>query len=127
MPVSVGDYVLGGGEVAVLVIVEAVARLLPGVIGNSESLVEESLEDGLLEYPVYTKPASWRGLDVPAVLTSGHHGHVAPLATGRAAAPDRRAADPTCWLPWIPRRSTALTGAGSWTRCECSTAEGLGE
>ncbi len=76
VPVSVGDYVLGGGEVAVLVIVEAVARLLPGVIGNSESLVEESLEDGLLEYPVYTKPASWRGLDVPAVLTSGHHGHV---------------------------------------------------
>ena len=76
VPVSVGDYVLGGGEVAVLVIVEAVARLLPGVIGNSESLVEESLEDGLLEYPVYTKPASWRGLDVPAVLTSGHHGNV---------------------------------------------------
>jgi tRNA (guanine37-N1)-methyltransferase len=76
VPVSVGDYVVGGGEVAVLVIVEAVARLLPGVIGNSESLVEESLEDGLLEYPVYTKPASWRGLDVPAVLTSGHHAQV---------------------------------------------------
>jgi tRNA (guanine37-N1)-methyltransferase len=76
VPVSVGDYVLGGGEVAVLVIVEAVARLLPGVIGNSESLVEESLEDGLLEYPVYTKPATWRGLDVPPVLTSGNHGLV---------------------------------------------------
>jgi tRNA (guanine37-N1)-methyltransferase len=76
VPISVGDYVVGGGEVAVLVIVEAVARLLPGVIGNSESLVEESLEDGLLEYPVYTKPASWRGLDVPAVLTSGHHAQV---------------------------------------------------
>ena len=60
-----------------LVIVEAVARLLPGVInGNSESLVEESLEDGLLEYPVYTKPATWRGLDVPPVLTSGNHGLV---------------------------------------------------
>ncbi len=77
VPVSLGDYVLGGGEVAVLTIVEAVARLLPGVIGNCESLVEESHEDGLLEYPVYTKPASWRGLDVPAVLTSGHHGQVA--------------------------------------------------
>jgi tRNA (guanine37-N1)-methyltransferase len=76
VPVSLGDYVLGGGEVAVLTIVEAVARLLPGVIGNSASLVEESHEDGLLEYPVYTKPASWRGLDVPAVLTSGHHGQV---------------------------------------------------
>jgi tRNA (guanine37-N1)-methyltransferase len=76
VPVSLGDYVLGGGEVAALTIIEAVARLLPGVIGNSESLVEESHEDGLLEYPVYTKPASWRGLDVPAVLTSGHHGQV---------------------------------------------------
>jgi tRNA (guanine37-N1)-methyltransferase len=76
VPVSLGDYVLGGGEVAALTIIEAVARLLPGVIGNSASLVEESHEDGLLEYPVYTKPASWRGLDVPAVLTSGHHGQV---------------------------------------------------
>lgn len=77
VPVSLGDYVLGGGEVAVLTIVEAVARLLPGVIGNAHSLVEESHEDGLLEYPVYTKPASWRGLDVPPVLLSGHHGEVA--------------------------------------------------
>ena len=75
--VSLGDYVLNGGEVAVLAIVEAVARLLPGVIGNAESLVEESHEDGLLEYPVYTKPASWRGLDVPDVLLSGHHGAIA--------------------------------------------------
>jgi tRNA (guanine37-N1)-methyltransferase len=76
-PVSLGDYVLNGGEVAVLAIVEAVARLLPGVIGNAESLVEESHEDGLLEYPVYTKPASWRGLDVPEVLLSGNHGAIA--------------------------------------------------
>jgi tRNA (guanine37-N1)-methyltransferase len=63
--------------VAVLAIVEAVARLLPGVVGNAESLVEESHEDGLLEYPVYTKPASWRGREVPPVLLSGHHGAVA--------------------------------------------------
>jgi tRNA (guanine37-N1)-methyltransferase len=76
-PVSIGDYVVGGGEVAVLAIVEAVARLLPGVVGNAESLVEESHEDGLLEYPVYTKPASWRGLDVPDVLLSGNHGEIA--------------------------------------------------
>jgi tRNA (guanine37-N1)-methyltransferase len=75
--VSLGDYVLNGGEVAVLVVVEAVARLLPGVIGNAESLVEESHADGLLEYPVYTKPASWRGRDVPEVLLSGHHGAIA--------------------------------------------------
>jgi len=76
-PISLGDYVLNGGEVAVLAIVEAVGRLLPGVVGNAESLVEESHEGGLLEYPVYTKPASWRGLDVPDVLLSGHHGRVA--------------------------------------------------
>lgn len=75
--VSLGDFVLNGGEVAVLAIVEAVARLLPGVIGNPESLAEESHEDGLLEYPSYTKPAVWRGLEVPAVLRSGDHGAVA--------------------------------------------------
>ena len=75
-PVSLGDYVLNGGEVAVLAIVEAVARLIPGVLGNAESLVEESHEDGLLEYPVYTKPASWRGREVPPVLLSGHHAQV---------------------------------------------------
>lgn len=75
-PVSLGDYVLNGGEVAVLAIVEAVARLLPGVVGNAESLVEESHEGGLLEYPVYTKPASWRGREVPEVLLSGDHGRI---------------------------------------------------
>jgi tRNA (guanine37-N1)-methyltransferase len=75
-PVSLGDYVLNGGEVAVMAMVEAVGRLLPGVVGNPESLVEESHSDGLLEYPVYTKPSSWRGLDVPEVLLSGNHGLV---------------------------------------------------
>lgn len=76
-PVSLGDYVLNGGEVAVLAMVEAVGRLLPGVVGNPESLVEESHSDGLLEYPVYTKPAQWRGREVPAVLLSGNHGRIA--------------------------------------------------
>jgi tRNA (guanine37-N1)-methyltransferase len=72
--VSIGDYVLNGGEVAVLVMVEAIARLLPGVIGNPESLAEESHSGhGLLEYPVYTKPPAWRGHDVPDVLLSGNH------------------------------------------------------
>lgn len=77
--VSLGDYVLNGGEVAVLAMVEAVVRLIPGVIGNPESLVEESYaegQDGLLEYPVYTKPALWRGREVPPVLLSGDHGKV---------------------------------------------------
>jgi tRNA (guanine37-N1)-methyltransferase len=75
--VSLGDYVLFGGEVAVLVILEAVARLLPGVLGNADSLVEESHADGLLEAPVYTKPPEWRGLAVPEVLRSGDHGKIA--------------------------------------------------
>jgi len=75
--ISLGDYVLNGGEVAALAITEAVVRLIPGFMGNAESLVEESHEDGLLEYPVYTKPASWRGHDVPDVLLSGDHGRIA--------------------------------------------------
>ena len=75
--VSLGDYVLNGGEVAALAMVEAIARLIPGVIGNAESLAEESHSDGLLEYPSYTKPASWRGLDVPEVLRGGNHAEIA--------------------------------------------------
>ena len=73
LEVSVGDYVLNGGEVAVLAMMEATVRLLPGFMGNPESLVEESHEKGLLEYPSYTKPRTWRGLDVPEVLLSGNH------------------------------------------------------
>lgn len=76
-PMSIGDYVLNGGEVASMVMIEAISRLIPGVIGNPESLTEESHEDGLLEYPIYTKPASWRGLDVPEILLSGNHGAIA--------------------------------------------------
>ncbi len=77
---SIGDYVLNGGEVAALAITEAVVRLLPGFMGNAESLTEESHtveSGGLLEYPTYTKPASWRDRDVPEVLLSGDHGAVA--------------------------------------------------
>ncbi|MFT4469827.1 tRNA (guanosine(37)-N1)-methyltransferase TrmD [Arthrobacter sulfonylureivorans] len=76
-PVSLGDYVLNGGEVAVLAMVEAVGRLVPGVVGNPESLVEESHSDGLLEYPVYTKPSDWRGRGIPEVLLSGNHAKIA--------------------------------------------------
>ena len=75
--VSLGDYVLNGGEVASLAMIEAIARLLPGMVGNPESLVEESHEDGLLEYPSYTKPAVWRGREVPPVLLSGNHAAIA--------------------------------------------------
>jgi len=75
--VSLGDYVLNGGEVAVMAMIEALGRLIPGVIGNPESLVEESHEARLLEYPSYTKPASWRDRAVPPVLLSGNHGAIA--------------------------------------------------
>jgi tRNA (guanine37-N1)-methyltransferase len=75
--ISIGDYVLGGGEAAALVVLEAVVRLLPGVVGNAESLVEESHAAGLLEGPAYTKPPTWRGLEVPSVLTSGNHAAIA--------------------------------------------------
>jgi len=71
--ISLGDYVLNGGEVAALAMIEAIARLLPGVVGNPESLVEESHEAGLLEYPSYTKPPIWRDREVPPVLLSGDH------------------------------------------------------
>ena len=70
---SIGDYVLSGGEMAALVVLDAVVRLLPGVMGNAESPEEESFERGLLEYPQYTRPAVWEGRTVPEVLLSGHH------------------------------------------------------
>ena len=75
---SIGDYVLGGGEVAAMVMIEAITRLIPGVLGNPESLAEESHNsEGYLEYPNYTKPASWRGLEVPEILLSGNHAAIA--------------------------------------------------
>jgi tRNA (guanine37-N1)-methyltransferase len=81
---SVGDYVLAGGELAALVVVEAVARLLPDVLGNEESARDESFTDGLLEYPQYTRPAEFRGWAVPEVLRSGDHGAVAAWRRSQA-------------------------------------------
>ena len=75
--ISIGDYVLFGGEAAVLVMIEALTRLIPGVLGNAASLDDESHTDGLLESPVYTKPPEWRGRTVPDVLRSGDHGRIA--------------------------------------------------
>lgn len=75
--VSVGDFVLAGGEAAALVVIEAVSRLVPGVLGNEESVAEESFTDGRLEYPQYTRPSEFRGWEVPEILRSGDHGRVA--------------------------------------------------
>lgn len=92
--ISLGDFVLNGGEVAAMAVIEAVSRLLPGVLGNAQSLSEESHAEGLLEYPHYTRPRSFRGMEVPAVLLSGDHAKVArfrrrqALLRTRALRPD---------------------------------------
>lgn len=90
LEVSLGDYVLAGGEAAVLVVVEAVTRLLPGVVGNAASLVEESHSTGLLEGPVYTRPSVWRGRPVPPVLLSGDHDAIARWRREQALERTRR-------------------------------------
>ena len=82
--VSIGDYVLSGGEIAATVVLDAIVRLLPGVMGKSESGSEESFETGLLEYPHYTRPQVWEGRGIPEVLTSGDHGAVARWRRDRA-------------------------------------------
>jgi tRNA (guanine37-N1)-methyltransferase len=83
---SIGDYVLAGGEVAALVVIEAVGRLVPGVMGNQTSGDDESFSEGLLEYPHYTRPATFRGWDVPGVLRSGDHGRIARWRKAKALA-----------------------------------------
>ena len=83
---SIGDYVLGGGEVAAMVVLEAVGRLVPGVMGNASSAADESFSDSLLEYPHYTRPAEFRGWEVPAVLRSGDHGRIARWRRAQALA-----------------------------------------
>jgi tRNA (guanine37-N1)-methyltransferase len=89
--VSIGDYVLGGGEVASMVMIEAITRLIPGVLGNPLSLAEESHNDeGYLEYPNFTKPQEWRGISVPEILLSGNH---AEIAKWRSQQADKRAKD----------------------------------
>ena len=75
--ISIGDYVLGGGELAAMVIIEAVSRLLPGVVGSAESPANDSFTTGLLQHPIYTRPATFRDWDVPEILLSGHHAEIA--------------------------------------------------
>lgn len=86
MEVSLGDFVLAGGELAALCIIEAVVRLVPGGLGNDESSIEESFGDGLIEYPHYTKPANWRGREVPEILRSGNHAAIARWRRAQALA-----------------------------------------
>jgi tRNA (guanine37-N1)-methyltransferase len=87
--ISVGDYVLSGGEPAAMVLIDAVVRLLPGVMGASHSGIEESFEDNLLEYPHYTRPRSWEGREIPEILLSGDHGRIAAWRREQAEAVTR--------------------------------------
>jgi tRNA (guanine37-N1)-methyltransferase len=100
--VSIGDYVLSGGELAAMVVIDACVRLLPGVVGNAASPGEESFERGLLEYPHYTRPATWQGREVPEVLLSGHHGNVARWRH-EAAEQTTRERRPDLWARYVDR------------------------
>ncbi len=108
---SVGDYLLSGGEPAALVLIDAVARLLPGVMGNAESAAEESFERGLLEYPLYTRPAEWQGRAVPEVLVSGHHEKVRRwrLEQAEQVTRERR---PDLWARYLAGQSKDETNDG---------------
>lgn len=136
-PLSLGDYVLNGGDVAVLAMVEAVTRLIPGVIGNPESLAEESHTGGLLEYPVYTKPAQWRERTVPDTLLSGHHGRIARwrrdqqlVRTARRRPDMVLALDPATLdradLAVLAEEGFTVAG-GQWRRSERTTPQGAPE
>lgn len=95
--ISIGDYVLSGGEVAALVLIDACVRLIPGVMGSDQSHAEESFEEGLLEYPLYTRPQEWEGRTVPDVLLSGHHANIRAWRREQAEAITRERR-PDLWL-----------------------------
>lgn len=101
--VSIGDFVLAGGEVAAQAMIEACVRLLPGVLGNSDSAEEESFETGLLEYPLYTKPRTFEGREIPAVLTSGDHGAVDRWRRAQMEEITRRRR-PDLWEAYLKRK-----------------------
>lgn len=99
---SLGDFVLTGGEIAAAAMVDAAARLVPGVLGNAESALEESFADGLLEHPHFTRPLTWEGRGVPEVLRSGHHGRIAAWRLAQARARTRRDR-PDLWAAYCDR------------------------
>ena len=98
--VSLGDFVLTGGEIAAQALLDATVRLLPGVLGNAESAVEESFADGLLEHPQFTRPVEWQGLSIPDVLQSGNHAAIAKWRRAQAEA-ITQARRPDLWDAWL--------------------------
>jgi tRNA (guanine37-N1)-methyltransferase len=107
--ISLGDFVLSGGEAAAITLLDAVVRLLPGVVGKTESLEEESFERGLLEYPLYTRPAEWQGRTVPEVLLSGHHAKVANWRHAQSEEITRRRR-PDLWSRYIAAQNKEQEG-----------------
>jgi len=103
--ISLGDFVLSGGEPAAIALIDAVVRLLPGVLGAPATLEEESFERGLLEYPHYTRPADWQGRGVPEVLLSGHHERIKAWRLAQAEA-ITRARRPDLWARYLARHNT---------------------
>jgi tRNA (guanine37-N1)-methyltransferase len=102
--VSLGDFVMTGGEIAAQAVLDATVRLLPGVLGNAESAVEESFSNGLLEHPQYTRPVEWQGLTIPDVLQSGNHAAIAKWRHAQAEAITRERR-PDLWEAWLARQS----------------------
>ena len=103
--ISLGDFVLAGGEIAAMALIEACVRLMPGVIGDQASTQEESFEQGLLEYPHYTRPQAFEGLEIPAVLTSGHHAEIAKWRRAQAEAITRERR-PDLWAAYCAKAKT---------------------
>ena len=103
--VSLGDFVMTGGEIAAQALIDAVVRLLPGVLGNAESAEQESFSQGLLEHPQYTRPSEWRGHQVPPVLTSGHHGEIAKWRQAQSEEVTK-ARRPDLWQSYKARKQT---------------------
>ena len=103
--VSLGDFVLSGGEPAAITLIDACVRLLPGVVGQDESLAEESFERGLLEYPQFTRPQSWRDRAVPEILLSGHHEKVKAWRQDQAEKITRERR-PDLWQRYVAERAT---------------------
>jgi tRNA (guanine37-N1)-methyltransferase len=120
--VSIGDFVLTGGEIAAFALIDACVRLIPRVLGNAESTEEESFSSGLLEFPQYTRPTEWEGLRIPEVLLSGHHGRIAAWRRDQAErlTKERR---PDLWRAYVAGRGPGATAGDPAGETELSDAQ----
>ncbi len=123
--VSIGDYVMTGGELAAMVLIDAAVRLIPRVLGNSDSTLEESFSNGLLEHPQYTRPTDWEGLTIPEVLLSGHHGRIAAWRRDQAERLTRQRR-PDLWRAHLAKAGRA-DPAGEAELSDANTIAATGE